>query len=131
MVMAAVPVDDAGVGSALNDVSRELGSALGIAAVGSFVSSLYRANLDVLLAGRLPHELLQPASEGLGVATVLAQSLPVGVQSTLLNAARAGFVDAFTTGFLVCAGLLAMVAAFAAVMIPGRMRTAQAEPSMG
>jgi hypothetical protein len=52
MVMAAVPVDDAGVGSALNDVSRELGSALGIAAVGSFVSSLYRANLDVLLAGQ-------------------------------------------------------------------------------
>ncbi len=60
MVMAAVPVDDAGVGSALNDVSRELGSALGIAAVGSFVSSLYRANVEAALSANLPYEMVHP-----------------------------------------------------------------------
>ena len=41
-VMAAVPVDDAGIGSAVNDVSRELGGALGIALIGSIVNGFYR-----------------------------------------------------------------------------------------
>ncbi|MGE0685141.1 MAG: MFS transporter [Dehalococcoidia bacterium] len=126
MVMAAVPVDDAGVGSALNDVSRELGSALGIAAVGSFVSSLYRANVEAALAATVPHEVAHPASEGIGVATVLAQSLPADMQSTLLAAAQASFVDAFTTGFIASAVLLGLAAVFAAVVVPGKVRTEQA-----
>ncbi|HJN93627.1 MAG TPA: MFS transporter, partial [Dehalococcoidia bacterium] len=41
-VMAAVPVNVAGIGSAVNDVSRELGAALGIAITGSIVSGIYR-----------------------------------------------------------------------------------------
>ena len=45
-VMASVPIEDAGVGSAVNDVSRELGSALGVAVIGSFISSLYRSNVE-------------------------------------------------------------------------------------
>ncbi len=126
MVMAAVPVDDAGVGSALNDVSRELGSALGIAAVGSFVSSLYRANVEAALSTNLPHEVVQPASEGLGIASVLAQSLPADMQGTLLTAAQAGFVDAFTTGFIASAVLLALAAVFAAIVVPGKVRAEQA-----
>jgi hypothetical protein len=46
MVMASVPVEDAGVGSAVNDVSRELGSALGVAILGSFISSIHRSNVE-------------------------------------------------------------------------------------
>jgi EmrB/QacA subfamily drug resistance transporter len=126
MVMAAVPVDDAGVGSALNDVSRELGAALGIAAVGSFVSSLYRGNVEAALAGTLPRDLVEPAGDGLGVATVLAQSLPADVQSTLIAAAQTGFVDALTTGFIVSAALLLGAAVFAAVAVPGKVRSHQA-----
>ena len=44
-VMAAVPERDAGVGSALNDVSRQLGGALGVAIIGSVVNDAYRSNL--------------------------------------------------------------------------------------
>ena len=44
-VMAAVPERDAGVGSALNDVSRQLGGALGVAIIGSIVNDAYRSNL--------------------------------------------------------------------------------------
>ena len=44
-VMAAVPERDAGVGSAMNDVSRQLGGALGVAVIGSVVNDAYRSNL--------------------------------------------------------------------------------------
>jgi len=46
-IMSAVPLAKAGVGSAMNDTTREVGGALGIAVFGSIVNSLYRANLDL------------------------------------------------------------------------------------
>ena len=45
-VMAAVPERDAGVASAVNDVSREFGGALGIATIGSVVAGFYRGNIE-------------------------------------------------------------------------------------
>ena len=45
--MVAVPMSKAGVASAVNDTTRELGGALGIAMFGTIVSSLYRTNLDL------------------------------------------------------------------------------------
>ena len=83
-VMAAVPVNDAGIGSAINDVSRELGAALGIAIVGSLVSNLYRADVASGLDGLVSEAVAETASEGIGVAAVAAQSLPSDVASTVL-----------------------------------------------
>ena len=74
-VMAAVPVEDAGVGSAVNDVSRELGSALGVAIIGSIVSHLYRNNIHDKLTGRVPAQVVDIASEGIGVIHVAANSI--------------------------------------------------------
>ncbi|MGH9150813.1 MAG: MFS transporter, partial [Acidimicrobiales bacterium] len=53
-IMSAVPSAKAGVGSAVNDTTRELGGALGIAVLGSIVSSTYRSSVEV---GRLPGPL--------------------------------------------------------------------------
>ena len=55
-IMSAVPLSKAGVGSAVNDTTRELGGALGIAILGSIANSAYRAAIDLsglgLAAGR-------------------------------------------------------------------------------
>jgi hypothetical protein len=53
-IMSAVPLDKAGVGSAVNDTTRELGGALGIAVLGSLVSSLYRSRAGFTGAGAAP-----------------------------------------------------------------------------
>lgn len=73
--MAAVPIEDEGVGSAVNDVSRELGSALGVAIIGSIVSHLYRSNVQENLNGQVPARVVDIASEGIGVIHVAAQSI--------------------------------------------------------
>ena len=100
-VMAAVPEADAGIGSAVNDVSRELGGALGIATIatiGSVVSGLYRSNVGDALAGAVPVDLVDVASESIGVANVVAAGLPAELATTLTAAANGAFVDAMRGG---------------------------------
>jgi len=127
MVMAAVPIEDAGVGSALNDVSREVGAALGIAGVGSLVSSMYRSEVESVLGTTVPPGVIESVGDGIGVATMVAQSLTAELQSIVLAAARTSFVEAFTAGFMANAVLLGVVTVAAAVLVPRRMRTHQVE----
>ena len=54
-IMSAVPESRAGAGSAMNDATRELGAALGIAVLGSIAASQYSSHLhDALSAGSRP-----------------------------------------------------------------------------
>ena len=130
-VMAAVPVDDAGIGSAVNDVTRELGGALGIALIGSLVNGWYRGNVDETLTGQVPAEVLEASREGIGIATLTASQLPAEVATTLTTTTNLAFVDAMTNGFFVSAGILLATLAVAATMLPTRVRVTQAtnEPS--
>jgi EmrB/QacA subfamily drug resistance transporter len=125
-VMAAVPEADAGIGSAVNDVSRELGGALGIATIGSFVSSFYRSNIEQALGGTLPDEIVELAGEGIGVAAVAAANLPDDVAAVVVGAANDAFMDAMTTGFYISAAVLLSAVVIAFTLIPRRMRAEQA-----
>ena len=59
-IMGSLPLDKAGVGSAVNDTSREVGAALGVAVVGSLLSSIYGSRfLD-----NLPANVPGPARDG-------------------------------------------------------------------
>ena len=124
-VMAAVPVEDAGIGSAINDVSRELGSALGVAILGSIVSGLYRGNVEDELSGQVPDEVIDIAGEGIGVIGVASQQLPADVASTALAGANQAFIDAMTVGFWFSVGFLLLGAVTAAVLLPDRSRADQ------
>jgi len=126
-VMAAVPEADAGVGSAVNDVSRELGGALGIATIGSVVSSLYRSNVETALVGSaLPPEVIEAAGDSIGVAAIVSQGLPAEAALSLQAVASQAFIDAMNTGFLVSAGVLVSAVVIAFTLIPKRMRVTQA-----
>jgi EmrB/QacA subfamily drug resistance transporter len=124
-VMAAVPERDAGVGSALNDVSRQLGGALGIAITGSIVNHAYRSNLGGAAVGLDP-AVLSAASEGIGVASQVAATLPSNEAAALSGAANDAYVDAITRGFVVSAAVMVVALVVAVTMIPRRMRTTQA-----
>jgi hypothetical protein len=129
--MAAVPERDAGVGSAVNDVSRQLGGALGVAVIGSFVISAYRNKLHHAVRGEVPTAAVHAASNSVGVAAQAARSLPPDLAATLTRAANHAFVSAITRGFEVSMVVVALAFVVAATMVPRHMRTAQleAEPS--
>jgi EmrB/QacA subfamily drug resistance transporter len=109
-IMSAVPPAKAGVGSAVNDTTREVGGALGIAVLGSIASAVYRSsvNFDGL---SLPPQVRAAATESVGAATVIADHAGQGGAAL---AARAGsaFTDAFNLASTVAA-VMALVAAVA------------------
>jgi EmrB/QacA subfamily drug resistance transporter len=126
-VMAAVPEREAGVGSAVNDVSRQLGGALGVAVIGSVVSSAYRANLRRNAPQGVPPQISNAAQKSIGVATEAAAKLPGRAGVSLAHAANTAYVDAITRGFFVSATVMAAAFVVAVVMIPSRMRAVQNE----
>jgi EmrB/QacA subfamily drug resistance transporter len=119
-LMSAVPLDKAGVGSAVNDTTREFGGALGIAVFGTLVGSAYRSGID-LSGADLSGEQAELAGESIGQAWGVAQTLPGGGEAMLAQAQTA-FVDAFRMTNAVSLA----VAALAAVLVwmtlrPSRM----------
>ena len=126
-IMASVPVEDAGVGSAVNDVSRELGSALGVAAIGSFISSIYRGNVEERLDGVVDGSVVEAAKEGLGVLGGQAEALPADVALTAIGESSGAFVDAMNSGFWLSAAVLVAGAVLAYTLLPAVSRVEQVE----
>jgi len=117
LVMSSVPTDRAGVGSAMNDTSRELGGALGVAALGSLVATQFTGSLGPAVVG-LPGPAQAAANTGLAGALGVARDLPGPAGTALAHAARAAFVDGFGLAALVAAGMMLAAALGAYLLLP-------------
>ncbi len=101
-IMGVVPINKAGVGSAVNDATRLFGGTLGVAVIGSVFASLYASHLGTSLPPGLPaaavHTARTSVGAALGVAGVLRHSglssLAAGVHSAAANSFFAGFATA-------------------------------------
>jgi len=108
-LMSTIPEDKAGVGSALNDTVQQAGTALGIAILGSLLSSGF--------ASRMPTNLPDGAKHSIAGALTVANG-----DSGLVRAAREAFTDSMSTTFMVSAtGVL--VAAVVATLLMRDDRT--------
>jgi EmrB/QacA subfamily drug resistance transporter len=116
-IMTSVPLSKAGVGSAVNDTTRELGGALGIAIMGSIVNVAYRSGID-LDGLRLPAGARAASEESIGAANVVAGDVANGDELTAR--ATEAFTDAFTFANGVSVGIA--LAAAAAVLFFSRRR---------
>jgi EmrB/QacA subfamily drug resistance transporter len=125
-IMGVVPKEKAGIGSAVNDATRELGATLGVAIIGSVYASLYASGIQDA-AGSVPAGALDTAGESIGAAYAVSSQLgPAG--QPLLEAAQAAFFDGFQLGCLVAAGVLFVGAAFAARFLPSRPTVTEPQP---
>ncbi|MGV9800042.1 MFS transporter [Mycobacterium sp. NPDC003449] len=117
-IMGAVPDEKQGVASAVNDTTREVGAALGIAVAGSILAAQYQNHLTPSLTG-LPAELHDPLLSSLAEALAVAgQSGPQG--AAIGELAKQAFLDATNSALLVMAAVLGVAAALVGVWGPGR-----------
>jgi len=123
-IMSSVPLAKAGVGSAMNDTTRELGGALGIAVFGSIVSSAYRATID--LAGlNLPPAAADSARESVGAAGGIAAQLGGQSGGGLADRAASAFTNAMNVTATISVAML-VVAALAVSRVFTRAKEAAA-----
>jgi hypothetical protein len=104
-IITSVPPDKAGVGSAMNSATIELGGAVGIAAGGSLVAIIYGATIDLAPFG-LPPESAHAASESIGGAFGVADGIGGRIATQIVLVAR----EAFTTAFAWTMGVFAVIA---------------------
>jgi EmrB/QacA subfamily drug resistance transporter len=95
-LMSAVPRDRAGIGSAMNDTTRELGGALGVAVLGSLVTSQYTSGVSGA-AAQFPAQLQDTIKASIGgVHGLIDQgAVPAELAGGLLTTAKNAFVDGF------------------------------------
>ena len=115
--MSSLPMAKAGVGSAINDTTRELGGALGVAVLGSVLNSQYKSGLGSL-ARQLPGGARQAALASVGGAVRVSQQVGGRAGATLANVARHAFTDAMGTALLVAAGVALTAAGLIAWVVP-------------
>ena len=118
VIMTTAPDDKQGVASAVNDASREIGAALGIALAGSMLAAQYPKALAPKLIG-FPPPVQENASTSLSQALEIAKRMgPLGVR--LADASRTAFIDAMHSSLLVLAIVIAVSAVLIGLWAPGR-----------
>jgi EmrB/QacA subfamily drug resistance transporter len=128
-ILSVLPPAKAGVGSAVNDATRETGGTLGVAIIGSVFTSLYASHLTAAATG-LPHASLSAAKGSVGAAYVIAHRAPAPIAHQLIGHVQDAFMAGLHAGCYVAAGAC-VLGILGAVALPGRtrMRSAAAAAS--
>jgi len=123
-IMGSLPLAKAGVGSAVNDTTRQIGGALGVAIVGSVMSSTYGSKVaDFFTAGGAAGSAVAGVAEdSLGGALAVAGQVP-----GLADVAKSAFVDGLHWGVLVAAAAAFTGAVVAAIWLPAHASDANVE----
>ncbi|MDQ6698259.1 MAG: MFS transporter [Actinomycetota bacterium] len=119
-IMSAVPPRRAGSGSAMNDATRELGAALGVAVMGSVAASRYASHLSHVTAS-FPDATTAQARTSLADAIAAAHRLPPNLSQQLTSGADHAFIDGIH--FAVITGAMLAFIASATVLryLPHRL----------
>jgi hypothetical protein len=122
-IMGSLPAAKAGVGSAVNDTTRQVGAALGVAVLGSIMSSTYTPRVSDAIAGApLPPDAAQAIKDQIGAAMEIAHRIGGAPGRALANVAGTGFTDGMSDAFLVGAGALLVGAVLTLVLLPAHGR---------
>jgi EmrB/QacA subfamily drug resistance transporter len=135
-VMGSLPLAKAGVGSAVNDTTRQVGGALGVAIIGSVLSSTYGNAVGGFFANKpfVPSEAVAAAQGQLGAVPDVAKGIAAApvpgaqqVADSLVSTANQAFVSALHWGVVVAAAATAFGIFVAAMFLPARAGRAESE----
>jgi EmrB/QacA subfamily drug resistance transporter len=129
-IMGALPPGRAGVGSAMNDTTRQVGGALGVAVMGSVAAAAYRGEAeDRLAAAGVTGRALASARENLGAALHTAGGAGGTAADLVTEAGRAAFITGLRWASLVAIGVALVGAATAWRLLPAGTTAAAPAPS--
>lgn len=132
-VMGSLPREKAGVGSAMNDTTRQMGGALGVAVIGSILASMYRPGVQTAMSAvGISQDLIDTAKESVGGAVLRASTSP-GVSPDTAAQIQQIAIEQYVHGIHVAmkfGAAVVLLAAFVAFKwLPARAGDARSEVS--
>jgi EmrB/QacA subfamily drug resistance transporter len=126
-IMGALPKEKAGVGSAMNDVLRELGGTLGVAVLGSLLATQYGDDMAGSVSS-VPDPMASASLDSVDGAHAVAAQVGGDTGASLIASADHAFVAAMgsTTGIAAMVALAGALVAFA--FLPARAKGNDDEP---
>jgi EmrB/QacA subfamily drug resistance transporter len=129
-VMGSLPIFKAGVGSAVNDTTRQVGGALGVAVIGSVLATTYGNRIGDFLSGLglpLPQAAVESAQNSIGAIksglVPKLQEMGLSEQAASVNAeANSAFVSAVHWGVLTAAAATFLGVVMVLLFLPARPR---------
>jgi predicted MFS family arabinose efflux permease len=121
-IMGSLPPAKAGVGSAVNDTTRQMGGAIGVAVFGSLMASHFSSAMTQKIGGTVPAPLVAQVknnvAQAVGVATQVAPARPFS--GLIIPAAKDSFVGGLHLIGVVAAGITLVAAIGVARFLPAR-----------
>jgi len=103
-ILSSLPMGKQGVGSAMNDTTRELGGALGVAVLGSVFATRYTSALGSLK--QFPPALREAARSSVGGALSVARQMPGAAGKAFASTAKHAFTHGQSVAYLLAAGVV-------------------------
>jgi EmrB/QacA subfamily drug resistance transporter len=120
-IMGSLPPSKAGVGSAMNDTTRQMGGALGVAIIGSIFASVFRPGVsDTFAAAGVPPDQVAVARDSIAGALGVAGQVPGQIGQDLAYAAKTQFVDGMSTAVVAAVFIVLAAAIIVFIYLPAR-----------
>ncbi len=134
-IMQAVPLEKAGIGSAMNDTTRQVSGAFGVAVLGTVLNLSYIGGLGALktapqLSG-IPAGTLALVAGSVQSAHLVAATLPAPAASLIIATADRAYLSGMDNGLLVGAGMLLIASLLALFFLPSQPRRSEEALSEG
>lgn len=123
-ITSSLPAERQGIASALNDVTREAGGALGIALLGAVLDAGYRGAIAPALAS-VPDGVADEAAKGIGRAFAAAEQTDAEQANSVIRAAQTAFVHGWANSMWV--GAIGMTVLFVWLLLRSPRRERPAE----
>jgi len=120
-IMGSLPREKAGVGSAMNDTTRQVGGAVGVALLGSLLTSHYTSAVTKGLTGHVPADLVGQANQSIGSAVGVAHDpANAAFAQQILDVTKQSFVEGFHIAVVVGAVIILFGACAVLKWLPAR-----------
>ncbi|HMK11444.1 MAG TPA: MFS transporter [Acidimicrobiales bacterium] len=130
-IMGSLPKAKAGVGSAVNDTTRQMGGAIGVAVFGSLMASHFASAMTDKIGGVIPEALFAQVKNNVSQALVVAARSPAAqpFRGQIVSAANESFVSGLHVIGLLAAVITLFAAVGVAIFLPARARDEIEVPS--
>jgi EmrB/QacA subfamily drug resistance transporter len=125
-VMGAVPISKAGVGSAMNDTTRELGGALGVAVLGTILNHTFLERLNNLtILQILPSNIYETIRSGIEGAHQFATYIPLPqVQERFIVYVDDAFISGMKEAMVAGAAVMVLTGIVTYIILPAQIERA-------